>query len=157
MLKLVSLLVLANGTPVITKKLAGDWLSAPLDGGTRFVDGEPIFGRSKTIRGILLSLVVTTASAPLVGLDWSLGFLVGVTAMAGDLFSSFIKRRCKLRPSSRSVGLDQVPEALFPLLACRSALDLTAEEIALTVAIFFVVEVVISRALYRLRIRDRPY
>jgi len=34
---------------------------------------------------------------------------------------------------------------------------LTAEEIALTVAIFFVGEVVISRALYRLRIRDRPY
>lgn len=100
---------------------------------------------------------MTTAGAPLVGLDWSLGFLVGVTAMAGDLFSSFIKRRCKLRPSSRFVGLDQVPEALFPLLACRGVLGLTIEEIALTVAIFFVGDVMISRALYRLQIRDRPY
>lgn len=51
MLQLVSLLALANGAPVIAKKLVGDWLSAPLDGGTRFVDGEPLFGRSKTIRG----------------------------------------------------------------------------------------------------------
>jgi len=156
-LQLVVLLTLANGTPVIAKRLLGDRLSAPLDGGARLVDGEPIFGRSKTIRGIVLALLATAAGAPLLGLGWWIGLLVGAAAMAGDLFSSFVKRRCKLSPSSRAVGLDQVPEALFPLLACRGALGLTVEEIAAAVAIFFAGEVVISRVLYRLRIRDRPY
>jgi hypothetical protein len=156
-LQLLGLLTLANGTPVIAKRLLGDRLSAPLDGGRRLLDGEPVFGRSKTIRGIVLAILATAAGAPLLGLDWPLGLLVGATAMAGDLLSSFVKRRCRLRPSSRAVGLDQVPESLLPLLACRGALALSVEEIAAAVALFFLGEIAISRLLYRLRIRDRPY
>src|SRR5262249_39676160 len=75
----------------------------------------------------------------------------------GDLFSSFLKRRMGLPVSSRAVGLDQVPESLFPLLACRSALSLTGWDIAVAVLAFFFAEIVISRLLYRFRVRDRPY
>ena len=156
-LQLLSLLTLANGTPVIAKRILGRRLSAPLDGGLKFVDGEPIFGQSKTIRGIVLALLVTTAGAPLMGLDWMIGLLVAATAMVGDLLSSFIKRRCRLRPSDQFIGIDQLPESLFPLLACRGAFVLTVEEIAVTAVIFFVGEMLISRVLYWLRFRDRPY
>ena len=77
--------------------------------------------------------------------------------MAGDLFSSFVKRRLNLRPSSRALGLDQVPESLFPLLACRDVLSLTAADIALAVGIFFVGELILSRLLYKAHLRDEPY
>ncbi len=156
-LQLLTLLTLANGTPVVAKKILGSRFAWPLDGGIRFIDGEPLLGASKTIRGVLLATLVTSAAAPLVGLTVTVGAIVGSVAMVGDCFSSFLKRRLALRPSSRATGLDQIPEALFPLLACRSALSLTAADIGATVAIFFIGEILVSRVLYRLRLRDRPY
>lgn len=156
-LQLLVLLAVANGTPVFAKKLLGDRFAWALDGGARFVDGQPLFGRSKTIRGIVLAVLVTAAVAPLIGLDGSIGLEVGALAMAGDLFSSFLKRRLRLAPSSMALGLDQVPESLFPLLACRAALSLSAADIVVCVAVFFLGELAISRLLYRLGIRDRPY
>lgn len=77
--------------------------------------------------------------------------------MSGDLFSSFLKRRMKLPISSRAIGLDQVPESLFPLLACRRALSLTALDTIIAVVVFFIGETLISRILYKFRLRDRPY
>ena len=77
--------------------------------------------------------------------------------MAGDLFSSFLKRRLKLSSASRATGLDQVPESLFPLLACRDLLSLTAVDITVTVVIFFIGTVLVSRLLYKFHLRDRPY
>ena len=154
---MLTLLVLANGTPVVAKKILDEHLAYPLDGGVQVVDGRPLLGRSKTIRGVVLAVLVTTAGAPLVGLEWTVGFLVGSLAMAGDLLSSFLKRRMALPPSSRASGLDQVPEALFPLLACRNPLSLTMVDIAAGVGLFFIGEVLLSRVFYALRLRDRPY
>jgi len=156
-LQLLFLLLLANGMPLIAKKILGDRCSQAVDGNLRFVDGRPLFGRSKTIRGIVLAVVVTTAAAPLIGLDWKVGPLVGCFAMAGDLLSSFIKRRLDLPPSSRASGLDQLPEAVIPLLACLDLLSLAAADIVICVTMFFVGEVLLSRLLYAWRLRDRPY
>jgi CDP-archaeol synthase len=151
------LLTVANGTPVIAKKIFNRHFAYPLDAGITFIDRRPLFGSSKTIRGILASILVTTASAPLVGLDLKIGALVAGSAMAGDLFSSFVKRRLNLPPSSRAVGLDQVPESLLPMLACRDMLSLTAADIALGVGIFFAGELILSRLLYKVHLRDEPY
>ena len=154
---MLTLLVLANGTPVVAKKILGEHLAYPLDGGVQVVDGRPLLGRSKTIRGVVLAVLATTAGAPLIGLDWGIGALVGCLAMVGDLVSSCLKRRMALPPSSRASGLDQVPEALFPLLACRNPLSLTMVDIAAGVGLFFIGEVLLSRVFYALRLRDRPY
>jgi CDP-diglyceride synthetase len=156
-LQLLLLLALANGSPVIAKWIFGNYCSWPLDGNIKFVDGRPLFGASKTVRGILVSIITTSACAPLLGLTLKIGLLVATTAMAGDLLSSFLKRRLGLPSSSKAVGLDQIPESLFPLLACRQALSLTALDIVAGTAIFFVAEVVLSRFLFRLHVRDRPY
>jgi CDP-2,3-bis-(O-geranylgeranyl)-sn-glycerol synthase len=156
-LQLLVLLTLANGSPVIAKRLLGNRFSYPLDGGVRFVDGQPLFGSSKTIRGILLSVLVTLACAPLIGLEWEIGARVGSAAMAGDLVSSFLKRRLRLPAGARASGLDQVPESLFALLACRHALSLTAGDIAAGVVIFAIGDVLVSRLLYKFHVRDRPY
>ena len=156
-LQLLILLMLANGTPVVAKKVLGERFACPLDRGVEFVDGRPLFGRSRTMRGVLLAVLVTMAGAPLIGLRWQVGFLVGNLAMVGDLVSSFLKRRMALPPSSRASGLDQVPEALIPLLACRNPLSLTMADIGAAAALFFIGEVLLSRVLYAFRLRDRPY
>jgi CDP-2,3-bis-(O-geranylgeranyl)-sn-glycerol synthase len=155
--QLLILLMLANGTPVIAKKIFSNQYSYPLDGNLKFVDGRPLFGRSKTIRGVVLAILVTTASAPLIGLSWKIGFAVGGLAMAGDLVSSFSKRRLNLPSSSRASGLDQIPESLFPLLGCQTPLSLSVADIAVCAVIFFIGEVPLSRVLYAWHLRDRPY
>lgn len=155
--QLLCLLGLANGSPIVVKWILGTKWAWPLDGNVKFVDGRPLFGASKTIRGILVSLVVTSAGAPLIGVSTVSGLLVAGGAMAGDLLSSFLKRRLGLAASSRATGLDQIPESLIPLLACRDALSLSALDIIAATAFFFVAEVLLSRLLFDLRIRDRPY
>jgi hypothetical protein len=155
--QLVLLLAVANGAPVIATKIFGQRFSWPLDDGGDFVDGKPLFGKSKTVRGIVVSILASALAAPLLGLGWKIGIAVGSAAMAGDLVSSFVKRRLTLAPSSRATGLDQIPESLFPLLACRSALSLSVLDIAMGVALFFAGEAVLSLLLYKVHIRDRPY
>ena len=156
-LQLLVLVMLANGAPIVAKKILGSRFSFPLDAGIIFFDGQPLFGPSKTIRGILISVLITTASAPLIGLDLTIGAIVAGAAMAGDLFSSFVKRRLNVPPSSRALGLDQVPESLFPMLACSDALSLAIPDVALGVGLFFIGEFILSRFLYQIHVRDEPY
>lgn len=151
------LLMLANGTPVVAKKVFGPRWAWPLDGGARFIDGRPLLGTSKTIRGIAAALLVTTVGAPAIGLDPWIGAAAATTAMLGDLCSSFSKRRLGMVASSRAFGLDQIPEALFPLLACRAALGLSAVDIALATGAFLIGEIFLSRLLYKAHLRDQPY
>jgi CDP-2,3-bis-(O-geranylgeranyl)-sn-glycerol synthase len=68
-----------------------------------------------------------------------------------------VKRRLRYPPSTRATGLDQIPESLFPTLACRTLLELTAFEISMVVAVFFVGEIVLSKLLFELHVRDRPF
>ncbi len=156
-LQIMVLLTLANGAPVVAKRIFGDRFSAALDGGTTFLDGRPLFGKSKTIRGIVVALAAASAGAPLLGLTLATGATVAAAAMAGDLLSSFVKRRLGFKPSSQALGLDQIPESLLPMLAVRGALSLTALDIALGLVVFFVGELVASRLLYEAHLRDEPY
>jgi CDP-diglyceride synthetase len=157
LVQILLLLTVANGAPVIAKRALGSRFAWPLDGNAAFIDGRPLFGKSKTIRGIAASLAATGIAAPLIGLVVATGLVVALAAMAGDLASSFIKRRLGLAPSSQAIGLDQIPESLLPLLACRAALGLDAADIAAGVGIFFIGELALSRLLYRLHVRERPY
>lgn len=156
-LQLLALLGIANGTPIVAKKLLQDRLSAPLDGGITLPDGEPLFGTSKTVRGVVLSVVATAGSAALLHLDWSTGATIAGLSMLGDLFSSFVKRRLHLPLHAQAFGLDQIPEALLPLLIVKEQFNLTSNDIAVLVIAFIVLELVLSRILFRLKIRDRPF
>lgn len=156
-LQSVLLLTLANGAPVVAKKLFGNHLAFPLDAGALFFDRQPLLGPSKTIRGVVTSVAATAVIAPLLGLTLAAGGLVAALAMIGDLFSSFVKRRLRFPPSSQAIGLDQVPESLLPLLACQTILSLTLIDVSIAVGVFLIGELIISRVLYALRLRDEPY
>ena len=156
-LKFVLLLAIANGTPVIAEKLLGRFLSYPLDAGKTFIDGRPLLGSSKTIRGIVVAVLATSACAPALGIAWTTGLLVGLAAMVGDLASSFTKRRIGRPPSSMALGLDQIPKSVLPALACRGLLALTAADVIAIVVLFSVGELILSRLLFKMHIRKEPY
>ena len=156
-LKLVLLLVTANGAPVLANKLLGAALAYPLDGRRSFIDGRPVLGPSKTIRGLIVALTATSVCAPLLDVAWTTGLVIGLAAMAGDLASSFVKRRIGYPSSGRALGLDQIPEALLPAVATMNLMALTIVDVIVVVALFSVGELVLSRVLFKLRIRNRPY
>ena len=156
-LKLLLLLAVANGAPILGHRLLRQRFAHPLDGGARFLDGHPVFGPSKTLRGVALALSATPLVALAIGLDPCIGFVVGLYAMLGDLTSSFVKRRLGMPSSSQAFGLDQIPESLFPLLAVRKTLGLAVSEVVLLVAVFLILELAVSRVLFKLRLRDQPY
>lgn len=156
-LELLILVTVANGTPVLAKRLLGGTLDRPLDGGAVFTDGRPWFGPAKTIRGIVLALLATPLAAVLIGLPWRLGIVIAAAAMAGDLLSSFVKRRSGLAPSSKATGLDQIPESLLPLAASRLVVAVSLLDIVAGTIIFLVGSMILSRLLFALRLRDQPY
>ena len=157
LLQLLILLVVANGTAVGAKKLFGAVFARPLDGGALFLDGQPVFGPSKTTRGIVVSVLATSVCAALMGLGWEIGALIATFAMTGDLFSSFLKRRLHLASSSMAIGLDHIPESLFPLLASRLLLPLSTLDIVVGVTVFVVGALILSPLLFKLNLRDEPH
>jgi CDP-2,3-bis-(O-geranylgeranyl)-sn-glycerol synthase len=155
--RLLLLLGVANTAPIVLKWLLGARASAPLDGGLRFFDGRPLLGPAKTVRGAVAAVAATALVAPLLGLPLGLGALIGAMSMAGDALSSFVKRRLGVPSSARAMGIDQIPEALLPLLAVQHALQLPLLQIAGITIAFFLLEIPLARLAYRAGLRDQPY
>ena len=166
-LQLLLLIILANGSPILAQKLLGKRWQRAVDGGHCLQDGKPWFGPAKTWRGIVVACVFTALAASAMHYPLVTGVLVAVSAMLGDLLSSFIKRRLGLVSSSMALGLDQIPESLLPLLLIKlfaqtllpSALQNTMSWTLVwqVVMMFFVVELLLSKILYHLHIRNQPY
>ena len=156
-LRLLLLLGVANSAPIAARRLLGDRWAAPLDGGVNFVDGRPLLGPGKTIRGVAAAVVATALASWALGMSPQVGALLGAVSMAGDALASFVKRRLGVTPSGRATGLDQVPESLLPLLAVQGMLDLSAVQILAVTVAFFVLEIPLARWAFRLGLRERPY
>lgn len=107
----------ANAVPVI---FGG---GRPVDFGKIFLDGKPILGSHKTLRGFFSGLLVGTLVGFLQTLlfqnvlfqydtqfryDVLLGFMISLGALVGDLVESFIKRRLDLPPGSSLPVGDQL-------------------------------------------------
>jgi CDP-2,3-bis-(O-geranylgeranyl)-sn-glycerol synthase len=156
-LKLLLLVMTANSAPVLAGDLLRRRFAAPVDFGRNFLDGRPLFGASKTWRGLVSACVLTPLAAWILGVDPVAGLIIALAAMFGDLISSFTKRRLNRAVSSQAIGLDQIPEALLPLLAMQQRFALGGMEIALLVGTFMAIELSISPLLYKLKLRKRPY
>jgi CDP-2,3-bis-(O-geranylgeranyl)-sn-glycerol synthase len=99
----------ANAIPVI---FGG---GRPIDAGRTFIDGKPILGSHKTVRGFFAGLIVGTlvgfvqnAVYPLYQSNPLLGFVLSLGALIGDLFDSFVKRRLGFPPGASFPILDQL-------------------------------------------------
>jgi len=154
---LLILIIAANAGPIIIKSLLGTRWGQAVDGGLKFIDGQPLFGKSKTWRGLIASLIITPVIALMLGYSIQTGIIISLLAMTGDLFSSFVKRRLKLPTSSMAPLLDQVPESLLPSVIMMQTFNLTLFSVLILVLFFMIFELFVSRVLYRMSIRKHPY
>lgn len=155
--KLLLLIIIANGAPILLRALLKDNFNLAVDFGKKLPDRQRVFGRSKTWRGILAALIATAIAAWLLGYSPQTGMWVAGYAILGDLFSSFIKRRLALAASNQAPLLDQIPESLLPALMLRQTFNLDALAVLLLVALFIIIELALSQLLYSWGLRRRPY
>lgn len=151
------LLLSANGAPILAARVMGQRMSLSCDFGLKFIDGQRLLGSSKTWRGLLASILLTSLLAYFAGLKWQTGAIVAAYAMLGDLIASFCKRRMRLPSSHKATGLDQIPEALLPLLYLQTQNPMLASDVLWLLLAFFILDKALSRLLFRLKIRVQPY
>lgn len=156
-LVLFVMLVLANGVPVVVARLLKQRWSTPADGGRLWSDGRPVFGPSKTWRGLVTGVLCCAVFSMMIGLGLVFGLLFGILALWGDLISSFYKRRLGLSSSARAIGLDQVPESALPMILAVFWLPVSWWAAVLVVVVFTVSNILLSPLLFRLGIRRHPH
>jgi hypothetical protein len=156
-IKLLVMLLATNGAPVLAARIFQSRGAQPLDLGRKMQDGRPLFGPSKTRRGLAAALVMSCVLSLLFGYSIWFGFVFGSLVMAGDLISSFIKRRMGLKASDQCLGLDQLPESFIPSAYAVWHLGVDWWWAVLVALAFMLLEILISRPLYWLNIRNRPY
>src|SRR5882757_7716793 len=120
------LLITTNSVPWVLGKALGRRGNLALDFGYRAWDGQRIFGSHKTWRGLVGGTLACGCVAEIIGHGFGLGVDFGAVSLAGDAFSSAVKRRLRQEPGRQIPALDQLAEALLPLLFFAPALELSA-------------------------------
>jgi hypothetical protein len=141
------LVVTANTAAWAAAHVLGKRWAAPLDFGKTLPDSTRLLGSHKTWRGLIAAAVASGAAAQLLGLGVALGALLGTLALLGDAASSFVKRRMRHPPGADAPGIDQIPEALLPLLALQRPLALGMTDILMVTAAFAVLDIAATRLL----------
>jgi CDP-diglyceride synthetase len=123
-LKALTLLGVAHSAPWACGYVLRDRLAAPIDAGMILKDGRRLLGDHKTWRGLIAAMLACALAGALLGYTVALGVVFAAVALAGDAASSLIKRRLRLAPGTECPGLDQIPEALAPLLVLSGPLGI---------------------------------
>lgn len=148
----------ANATPVV---LGG---GRPLDGGRCLGDGRRIFGDGKTIRGFVAGLAAGTIVGVLQGVVkgpllhyLSLGFLLALGALLGDLMGSFTKRRLGIERGGALPGLDQLGFVIVALLLA-SPVEVPSWQVMLAMLLITpALHLATNFIGYKLKLKSRPY
>jgi CDP-2,3-bis-(O-geranylgeranyl)-sn-glycerol synthase len=123
---IIMLLIVVHGAPIIAARVFRTHAEQPVDLGVCLSDGRPLFGSSKTWRGLLAALLFCALCGP----------LLGFTMLFSLVFASLA-----ILPCIYAVAVTGLPwwwAVLLPLL-------------------FMLLELLVSRPLYWLKIRKRPY
>ena len=105
-LKILFFLFWGNLLPPLASLIMGERFARPVDFGATWFDGRPLFGPHKTIRGILVCFTGSTLVFPLLGVSWQVAAYAAALLIAGDLLSSFIKRRLRMASGESVFVLD---------------------------------------------------
>lgn len=139
------LVVTANTAAWVAARALGTHWTLPLDLGRTLRDGTPLMGDHKTWRGLIAGAIACGVAAHFLRLGFALGAAFGTLALLGDAASSFLKRRWRLPPGAQVPGLDQIPEAILPLLALQRPLQLGFIAIVCVTASFTVLDIAATR------------
>lgn len=145
----------ANAAPVI---FGG---GKPLDGARSFIDGKPLFGPHKTIRGLISGIVIGSVATLILHLLFSynipLGILTSIGAMIGDLAESFFKRRLNLKPGYSIPLADQLDFILGALSFSFIVSPPTPFTVLLVVIVTPPVHLLMNFLAYLFGFKDNPW
>ena len=172
---------LANAAPVFANKipLLNRW-KTPVDFGKTY-SGKRITGDNKTWRGITFGLFVAIVTIciqreialPRAGESeffaeavelmhlaspdfWMLGLVLGLGALAGDVFESFVKRQHGVPSGHSWFPFDQLDYIIGGLLTSAIYAPLSPLGYLLVVLVWFGVHLVATYIGYRVGLRDKP-
>jgi CDP-2,3-bis-(O-geranylgeranyl)-sn-glycerol synthase len=147
----------ANAIPVL---IGG---GRPMDFGKSFIDGRPIFGSHKTIRGFFSGLLVGTLAGLVmtVVLDYPLffGLVSSLGALLGDLCGAFVKRRLGIAPGGLLPVIDQIDFVVGAILVSLPFVsEILSWPLALTVLIITPpIHLLTNYVAYKLRLKSNPW
>ncbi len=166
----------ANMAPIFAQKIPGlkNW-NTPLDGGREF-NGKRIFGDHKTIRGMLLGIVVAILfvgiqkimyTTNLSWFEWSdvdyssvnvwlLGFLLGFGALGGDALKSFFKRQLNVKPGDSWFPFDQIDYILGAILMTVVFFPMPIGFYLLSILLWIGLHLLVSYSGFLLKFKDKP-
>lgn len=153
-------LLVVNALPALAHVALGDRLRTPVDCGYLWRDQKTLFGKNKTIRGLVVSVAGGMALMGLLQQPWWVGGFAALLAMAGDLATSFVKRRWGLASGRAVFGFDQLLESLLPLLFLAPIMHLSLGQSAIILFLFILVAYIFSTwwiyTLYRPPVENYP-
>lgn len=148
----------------------------PIDGGKKFIDGQPLFGPGKTWEGLILGctigiLIATLEMIAYPYLPWNLsnthlqivpmtpvlGFFLGLGAIVGDLAGSFVKRRMKIPRGKPAPLLDQEDFLIGAFAFTFLITPLKIEWFVILLILTPVLHLIANAIAYLLRIKNVPY
>ncbi|NUN11662.1 CDP-2,3-bis-(O-geranylgeranyl)-sn-glycerol synthase [Candidatus Micrarchaeota archaeon] len=161
---------IANAVPVV---LGG---GAKLDFNKNFIDGKRWLGDGKTIRGfasgilagvitgLVLSLIAGNLFLPDLSFEQKIivSFLLGLGAMLGDSFGSFMKRRFSIKPGESIFLLDQLSFVIFALALSslyyvRLASEINSDLILFLLGFTYVVHLSANQFAHRIKLKKVPW
>jgi len=143
------LVCVASSAAWAVSRTLGKRFALPLDFGLELAHGKRLFGSHKTWRGLVGGVLAGALAAPLLGLGMALGASFAALALIGDALSSAIKRRLGVPPGVEVFGLDQLPEALLPLIVLARPLGIGVIEIAAVALAFTVLDLCVMPLRHR--------
>lgn len=163
---------IANMMPVFVKKI--NFLNSSVDFNKEW-RGKRIFGDHKTWRGLFFGTLsgviifelqrslykngilsgfaqINYSEAP-----FSLGILLGFSALFGDLVKSFFKRRWGIRPGQPWVPFDQLDFIIMAIILTAHWSNITIKDSLLTIGVVFLLTMAVQYTGYKLKLKDDKF
>jgi CDP-2,3-bis-(O-geranylgeranyl)-sn-glycerol synthase len=150
---------IANATPPVLTRFIG--LGRPIDAGRQW-RGKPLFGPHKTWQGLIGGTCAGVATFALqrmfddLDVPLSFGIAISFGALAGDLVKSFAKRQLSVEAGRAWFPFDQLDYMIGAFAAGALFVRFPPIVIAATVAVYFILHLVVSAIGYTLGIKSTP-
>lgn len=141
---------IANATPVV---MGG---GGPLDGGRTWVDGQPILGDHKTVRGTISGITAGILIGLIQGSPVR-GIFLAIGAIGGDLVVSFVKRRLKMKPGTLFPIADQMGFIVFAVALVSLAEPIPWERMVAIILATLPIHYLTNIMAWILRLKSDPW
>jgi len=138
-----------------------------IDFSRNFIDNKPLFGSNKTWEGFLIGLYMGFTASLVLSIAFEkpyimfLGFGSSLSALIGDLFGAFIKRRLGIKPGDPLPVVDQLDFALFSTLfyILVGEADFVSQPyyIVFSLALIIVLHVLTNNIAYLLGVKNKRW